>query len=64
VALGDHCGCVLVTLGGCRHLDGLEKQRASAHVGDFSWPAPMIVRGLIPFLAESRRLTLVDYSCH
>jgi hypothetical protein len=29
VALGDHCGCgVLVTLGGCRHLDGLEQRRS------------------------------------
>jgi hypothetical protein len=29
VALGDRCGCrVFVTLGGCRHLDGLEQQRS------------------------------------
>jgi hypothetical protein len=29
VALGDSCGCgVLVTLGGCCHLDGLEQRRS------------------------------------
>jgi hypothetical protein len=34
----------LVTLGGCRHLDGLEQLGGGpARVGDCSWPAPVIV---------------------
>jgi hypothetical protein len=33
-------------------------------VGHCSWPAPMIVRGLIPSPVESRKVTLVDCSCH
>jgi hypothetical protein len=37
---------------------------ALACVGDYSWPAPVIVRGLVPSPAESRKVTLVDYSCH
>jgi hypothetical protein len=28
MALGDHCGCVLFTLDGCCHLDGLEQWRS------------------------------------
>jgi hypothetical protein len=36
VALGDHCGCgVLVTLGGCGHLDGLEQWRSFGMCGWF-----------------------------
>jgi hypothetical protein len=37
---------------------------ALARVIDCSWPAPMIVRGLVPSPVESRKVTLVDYSCH
>jgi hypothetical protein len=32
--------------------------------GDCSWLAPVIVRGLVPFPAESQKVTLVDCSCH
>ena len=55
----------LVTLGGCRHLDGLE-QRGSLSWGWWSSPAPIvvIVRGLVPSPAERRKVTLVDFSCH
>jgi hypothetical protein len=35
-----------------------------AYVDDYSWPAPVIVRGLVSSLAESLKVTLVDYSCH
>jgi hypothetical protein len=65
VALGNHCGCgFLLTLGGFHHLDSLERRGASAHLGDCSWPTSMIVRGLVPFLMESRKVTLVDCLCH
>jgi len=37
---------------------------ALVRVGDCSWPAPMIVRGLVPSPVESRKVTLVDCSCH
>jgi len=38
VALEDRCACgVLVTLGGCRHLDDFEQRGALARVGDCSW---------------------------
>jgi hypothetical protein len=36
----------------------------SACVGDCSWPASMIVMGLLPFPVESQKVTLVDCSCH
>ena len=35
-----------------------------AWVGDCSWPSPVIVRGLVPSPAESRKVTLVDCSCY
>jgi hypothetical protein len=37
---------------------------ALARVGDCSWPAPVIVRGLVPSPTESQKVTLVDCSCH
>ena len=37
---------------------------ASAWVGDCSWPAPVIVRGLAPFPAKSLNVALVNCSCH
>jgi hypothetical protein len=65
VALGDRCGYgFLVTLGGCRHLDGLEQREGLARVDDCLWPASVIVRGLVPSPAKSRKVTLVDCSCH
>jgi hypothetical protein len=43
-ALGELICCVfLVTLGGCRHLDGLEQLGGVASVGDCSWPPPVIL---------------------
>jgi hypothetical protein len=34
-----------------------------ARVGDCSWPPPGdLVRGLVPFLVECRKVTLVDCS--
>jgi hypothetical protein len=35
-----------------------------ACIGDCSWPALVIVRGLVPSPAESQKVTLVDCSCH
>jgi hypothetical protein len=35
-----------------------------ARVGDCSWPALVIMRGLVPSLAKSQKVTLVDCSCH
>ena len=35
-----------------------------ARVGDYSWPTPVIVRGLVHSPAERRKVTLVDCSCH
>ena len=37
---------ILVTLGGCHHLDGWSSGGGLARVGDCSWPSPMIVREL------------------
>ena len=37
---------------------------ALARVGDCSWPAPAIVRGLAPSPAMSRKIALVNCSCH
>jgi hypothetical protein len=65
VAHRDRCGCgVLVTLGGCHHLDGLEQRWGPTRVSDCSWPASLIVRGLVPSPAESRKVIVVDCSCH
>jgi hypothetical protein len=37
------CG-ILISLGGCRHLDGLEQLGGGpARVGDCLWPVPVIV---------------------
>ena len=57
VAHEDHCGCgVLITLGGCRHLDGLE-QRWSC--GKSWWlfldTSSDLVRGVVPFLVKWQR---------
>jgi hypothetical protein len=57
MVLGDRCGCgVLVTLGGCRHLDGLKQRWRS---GTCWW---LFVSGsgdlwgvLVPFSAECQR---------
>ena len=64
-ALGD---CVslrvwLVTLGGCRHLDGLE-QRGSSSEGWWLSPAliVVIVRGYWPFSGGEPKGTLLDCS--
>ena len=53
----------LVTLGGCRHLDGLE-QRGSLSGGWWLSPAPIvvIVRGSWPFPGGEPKGTLVDCS--
>jgi hypothetical protein len=37
---------------------------ALARVGGYSWPAPVIVRGLAPSPAENQKVTRVDCSCH
>ena len=37
---------------------------ALAHVGDCSWLAPVIMRGLAPSQAMSLKVALVNYSCH
>ena len=58
-----HCGYSLVTLGGCRHLDGLE-QRGSSSRGWWLSPAPIvvIVRGSWPFPDGEPKGTLVNCS--
>jgi hypothetical protein len=38
--------------------------RPSAHVGGCSWLAPVIMRGLAPSPANSRKVALVNCSCH
>jgi len=66
VALGDCFGCdFLVTLGGCRHIDGLEQRRSI----DTSWWLFVAISqwlwgGFVPSLAESRKVTLMDCSCY
>jgi hypothetical protein len=52
-ALRDRLSCViLVTLGGCRHLDGLSSEPVVARVRDCSWPPPGDCEG---FLCLSRQ---------
>jgi hypothetical protein len=66
VALGDHLSCgILVTLDGCRHLDGLEQQRSLWQklvliLGHLL----MIVRGSCVFPGGAPKATLVDCLCH
>ena len=55
----------LITLGGCHDLDGFGAAEEHWHElvivrGHLS----VIVRGLVPSPAESRKVTLVDCSCH
>jgi hypothetical protein len=66
VALEDRCGCeVLITLDGCRHLDSLEQRwRSCTYWWLFVAGSGDLVRGLVPSPAKSRKVTLVDCSCH
>ena len=66
VALGDRFGYgFLITLGGCHHLDGLEQRRSMWHeLMIVRGHLTVIVRGLVPSPTESRKVTLVDCSCH
>jgi hypothetical protein len=66
VALEDRCGCgVLVTLGGCRHLDGLEQRwRFSTYWWLFVAGSGDLVRGIAPSPAKHRKVALVNCSCH
>jgi hypothetical protein len=66
VALGNRLSCgILVTLGGCRHLDGLE-------VAEELWQElmivlghlPVIVRGSCAFPGGAPKVTLVVCACH
>jgi hypothetical protein len=55
----------LVTLGSCRHLDGLEAaeelwQELVIVLGHL----PVFVRGSCTFPGEASKATLVDYVCH
>ena len=53
MALGDRCGCgFFVSLGGCRHLDGLSSEGASTRVGDCLLPSPGDCEGSCTFLGE------------
>ena len=65
VALGDRSSCgFLVTLGGCRHLDGLEQRR---RIGTSWWLFVAISRWLwevCAYLGGVPKATLVDCSCH
>ena len=65
VALGDRSSCgFLVTLGGCRHLDGLEQRRS---FGTSWWLFVAISRWLwevCVYLGGEPKATLVDCSCH
>ena len=64
MALGDRSSCgFLVTLGGCRHLDGAAEELWHELV-IVRGHLPVIVRGLVPSPAESQKVTLVDCSCH
>jgi hypothetical protein len=65
-ALGDYCISLrisLVTLGGCRHLNGLVQQGSSSR-GRWLSPTPImvIVRGSWIFPGEGPKGTIVDYS--
>jgi hypothetical protein len=64
VALGGRLSCgILVTLGSCRHLDGLEAaewQELVIVLGHL----PVFVRGSCTFPGEASKATLVDYVCH
>ena len=55
---------LLVSLGGCHHLDGWSSGGGLARVGDCSWSSPVIVRGVVPSPAECRKVTLVNCLCH
>jgi hypothetical protein len=66
VALGDRLSSgILDTLGGCRHLDGLEAvkelwQELVIVLGHL----PVIVRGSCAFLGGTPKAILVDCACH
>jgi hypothetical protein len=66
VALRDHLSCeILVTLGGCCHLDGLEAaeelwQELVIVLGHFS----VIVRGSYAFSGGAPKATLIHCACH
>jgi hypothetical protein len=66
VALEDRLSCgILVTLGDCRHLDGLEQQMSLWQklvivLGHLS----VIVRGSCAFPSGAPKATLVDCLCH
>ena len=47
---------LLVTLGAAEELWHM--------CGDYSWPAPMIVRGLAPSPVKRHKVALVNCSCH
>jgi hypothetical protein len=66
VAIGDHCGCgFLVTLGGCRHLDGLHQRwRSGMCWWLFMADSGDLVRGIAPSLAKHRKVALVNCLCH
>ena len=62
VALGDRCGCrFLVTLGVYRHLAAEELWHELMIIRGHLL---VIVRGLVPFPAESQKVTLVYCSYH
>jgi len=65
VALWDRFGCgFLVTLGGCRHLDGLEQRRS---IGTSWWlfvAISMWLWGVCAYPGEEPKATLVDCACH
>jgi hypothetical protein len=61
VALGDRCGYeFLITLGGYRHLDGLEQQWRGLFVAS----SGDLVRGIAPSPVKRRNVALVNCSCH
>jgi hypothetical protein len=66
VALVDRLSCgIVVTLGGCRHLDGLEAaEELWQDLVIVFGHLPVIVRGSCAFPGGEPKATLVDCACH
>jgi hypothetical protein len=57
------CG-ILVSLGGCRHLDGLEQRKEVPYEWSLFVAGSGVCEGLAPSPAECHKVALADCACH